>query len=437
VAKEAADRAILAARKAGAGEASATIHASRHGFTRFAAGTATQAGEVERREIHLHVELGLRHATLSGEDLSADALATLGERAVEKMKAAPEDPEHLPLAGPQEYPLIAHAWDDATAEADPVLRARAVRAVLDVARESSLVAAGFHEVRATELTRASTTGARGTHRRAHAALSVTLRRPDGSASGWAGARALKVGELHAERLARTAVDRAARWKDPLTLTPGGYTVILEPAAVQDLVSDVVASMERRAADEGRSAFSKPGGGTREGERMFARGVTITADPSDAIAPGDPWAEGGFAARRHVYVEDGVVKGLHVGRHWAKKQGLQATFTGSAFHFHGGKQSLTELVAGCEKGLLVSHLWYVRSLDPRTVTVTGLSRDAVFLVEKGRVTRAVKSFRFNQSLLAMLANVEAIGPAELAHGGNDAVPSLRIRDFQISSVSEAI
>jgi predicted Zn-dependent protease len=218
-------------------------------------------------------------------------------------------------------------------------------------------------------------------------------------------------------------------------------VVLEAGALGALFPSLRMSLDARSAEEGRSGFSAPGGKSRVGEALFSPAVTVVSDPQDPLVPGTPWSEGGLAARRVSYVQAGVLRELHRSRYWAKKTGAAPTADGGTLRLVGGGLSLEDLIAKVDRGLLVTRIWYVRMLDPQRIGVTGLTRDATFLIEGGRVSAAVKNFRFNQSLLDLLRDVVALGREEAALGGELAgglaLPPAVVKDFQMSSVSEAV
>jgi predicted Zn-dependent protease len=208
----------------------------------------------------------------------------------------------------------------------------------------------------------------------------------------------------------------------------------------------------RAADEGRSYFSKQGGGTRVGEKIFADAVTLASDPFDARVPGRPWAGGGGAggpgfggggaggftglpARRVVWVEKGVLRNLSVDRWWASRNGREPVPYSGSLVMEGGSGSVDDLVRGTERGLLVTRFWYIRVVNPQSLQATGLTRDGIWLVENGKVSRPVNNFRFNESPVRLLQNVEALSAA--VSTGTMVVPGIRARDFNFSSKSDAV
>jgi predicted Zn-dependent protease len=197
-------------------------------------------------------------------------------------------------------------------------------------------------------------------------------------------------------------------------------------------------LDARNADEGRSPFSKPGGGTRIGEKVVDDRVTLYSDPQDRGLLSQPFDMQGLPINRTVWIEKGVLKTLASTRFWAQRQGIRPTGfpLAGGLTLTGGTKSTAELIAGCTRGVLVTHFFYIRSLDPRTVLQTGLTRDGTFLIENGRVSRALKNFRWNESPLLMLNRLEEIGRPEPTAAGR-MMPPLRVRDFNFTSLSDAV
>jgi predicted Zn-dependent protease len=200
----------------------------------------------------------------------------------------------------------------------------------------------------------------------------------------------------------------------------------------------------RPADEGRSFFSRPGGGNRIGERLVDGRVSIWSDPHDPRLFSAPFNAEGLPNRRMVWVEDGTLRNLVYGRYWAQRQGREPTGFVSGWYMEGGASSLDEMIRSTARGLLVTRMWYIRSVDPRTILFTGLTRDGTFLIENGRIAHAVKNLRWNESPIFMLNNLEMLGrPARVVIGESGEspstvfVPPMKIRNFTFTSVSDAI
>jgi predicted Zn-dependent protease len=272
---------------------------------------------------------------------------------------------------------------------------------------------------------------------------ITARTPDGTGSGWAGATHNDFGRLDVAGLGAAAIDKAVRSRKPVRLPPGKYAVILEPSAVSDLIGILVGGQfDQRSADEGRNFATKKGGGSRLGENVFGKNITITSDPNDPLVPGSIYSDDGQPARRIVWVDGGVLKNLQCGRYWAQKSKREPVPSPTSLTMTGGTTSTADMIKRTRRGLLITRFWYIREVDPQTVLLTGLTRDGVFLIEDGTITKPACNFRFNESPVAMLNKVAALGPSVRACGGESigipiAAPTLLVDEFTLSSVSDAV
>ena len=201
------------------------------------------------------------------------------------------------------------------------------------------------------------------------------------------------------------------------------------------------SLDARSADEGRSAFSKQGGGTKIGEKVVDERVTLFSDPTDPQLLSNAFDGQGMAAHRQVWIDKGVLKKLTYSRFWAQKQNKEPDAGTNAVKFQGATTTTEDLIRSTPRGVLVTRLWYLRQVDPRTVLYTGLTRDGTFLIEDGKITKAVKNMRFNESPLFMLNNLEGIGRAlrvaGTEAGGDVVMPAIKVRDFNFTSLSDAV
>jgi predicted Zn-dependent protease len=308
--------------------------------------------------------------------------------------------------------------------------------------------AGYLEANATARAIATSRGLFAYHRSTDVRLSSTARTPDATGSGWAASGARDWTRIDPSALGTRAAEKAVASRNPSALEPGLYTAVLEPAAVGQLVPSIAASLNARNTDEGRTAFSKRGGGTRVGEKMVDERITLYSDPSDPDLLAQPFDNDGLPIGRNAWIENGVLKKLAYTRFWAQKQGVQPTGGGGGggggfgggtpggLKMSGGTKTLDELIAGCQRGVLVTHFFYTNLLDPRSVLMTGLTRDGLWLIENGKITRSLKNFRWNESPLIMLNKVEELGRAERT-GVGQVMPSLRVRDFNFASLSDAV
>lgn len=406
---------------------------------RFADNQMSTSGISDDVVITISPVFGKRRASVTTNDPSPAGLARAVAQAEALARLAPEDPELLPELGPQQYATIP-AWFDATAQLSAEDRAKAALTALEPARRAGdLTVAGFIDCSASAVAIGNSAGLFAYHRSTGANYTLTVRTTDGTGSGWVGADENDWRRIDFAGVAARAIDKARASRNPSAIEPGRYTVIFEPQAVSDLCGSVRGAMNARSADEGRSPFSKPGG-TKLGERIMDARVTLLTDPADPQILGAPFDGEGLPQERRVWVEDGVLRQLAYTRFWAQRTGKQPTGGGGfggGLKMLGGDQTLDQLIAGTDRAVLVTRLWYLRGVDARTMTTTGLTRDGTFLIEDGKVARSVKNFRFNDSPLFLLNNLEAVGPAVRVGDGGNVMPALRARDFSFTSLSDAV
>ena len=409
------------------------------GNVRFAANQVSTSGARTDAQLAVQSSFGRKHAVVTTNDLSDESIRRAVEQSERVARLAPDDPEAMPALGPQQYAPV-DAYFERTAALTPEDRARAALTALRLTRAAGdLAAAGFLEAGVSSYALGNKAGLFAYDRRTSSNYTLTVRSSDGS--GWAAADHPDWGQVDVPALAERATTKARLSRNPVAVEPGRYTVILEPQAVGDLVQLVGNYAGAREADEGRSPFVKPGGGNKIGEKVADERVTLFSDPADPQLLARPFDGDGLPLGRQVWIENGVLRQLYYSRFWAKKQGKQATGAPSSLKMAGGTQSVDDLVRGTQRGVLVTRLWYLREVDPRTILYTGLTRDGTFLVENGKVTRALRNFRFNESPLFMLNNLDALGRAErlagTEQGGDVVMPALRVRDFDFTSLSEAV
>ncbi len=436
-----------------ADECETTLRGGRAGNLRFARNAVSTSGGADEIALSVQCSFGKKTGTATVNELDDASLEKVARRAEDLARLAPDNPEYVPFVGPQRY-AAPPAWFENTARIDPAFRARAAGASILPCRENNLVAAGFLEDDAGFSAIANSRGARGYHRQSGVNFSVTIRTPDGRGSGYGVCDFNDAAKLDTATVSEVAIQKALRSREARAIEPGKYTVILEPSASVDLIGHMVEQMDARQADEGRSFLTRAGGGTRLGEKLVDERIQIYSDPMNAEVPGSPWAPDGRARRRVDWIKDGTVANLAYSRFWAQKQGIAedravpgisegfrnrravAAFESSpGFIMAGGSASLDELVKGVKRGVLVTRMWYIREVDPQTLLYTGLTRDGTFYVEDGEVKHAIKNFRFNESPVIMLNNVEAMGKPVRTNGS--LVPPLVVRAFTFSSLSDAV
>jgi predicted Zn-dependent protease len=411
---------------------------------RFARNSATTSGASSGYSLAIVAKFGQKAGTVTASEFGDASLQRAARNAEEIARLSPDNPEAMPVLGPQTYTAVKAFFDDA-ASATPEWRAGAVRAALDISREKDVVSAGFVETSAQIQAVATSKGQFGYDRFTAADYNLTARTPDGTGSGWASKSFNELGLLDPRSLAATAIDKAARSHNPTAIEPGKYTVVLEPAALADLIVNLAFAANARQSDEGRSFFSKKGGGTRVGEQVVGEKVRLYSDPAHPLAPAIPFDGQGLPLKNIDWIDKGVLKNLSYSRYWAQKQGKEPTPQPGNLIMDGGDASMADLIKGVERGVLVTRFWYIRPLDPQTLLVTGLTRDGLFLIEKGQVTRPVKNMRWNESPVFALNNLDAMTAPERTVSGEGVggagfsvvCPAARIREFTFTSGSDAV
>jgi predicted Zn-dependent protease len=434
-----------------------TITATEQAYTRFANNGITTASFNLRNTVSVISTRDGRSGSYGVNDMDDASLRAAVQKSEELAAIAPPDPERMPSLGAQTY-TDTHDYDEATAVARAPQMIPHVKTIIDASTKQKLVAAGLIERSHRVSSVATKAGLFGYHRSADSQLTTTIRMADGSSSGWAGQPSTKLSEIDSARLAATASEKCQRWRNPQKLDPGNYTVLMEPTAAGDLVRLMAGAFSARETEEGRTFLSKRGGGNLLGEKVFPEFVTLRTDPFDSRQPSLPWTNDLLPTRAIAWVDKGVIANLAYDRYWANKTGKTATpgggggrggggggggfggGGGGGLILEGGKSSMDDLIASVDRGLLITHFWYIRGVNQQTLQQTGLTRDGVFLIEKGKITAPVMNFRFLESPVRLLKNTKMLGPAMRVRGlegGMMIAPALVATDFPLPSISDAI
>lgn len=417
-----------------ADEARVNLYGGRSGNTRFALNAITTSGDEDRLTINYRAVFGSRHASVSINQTDDESLRSLVRRAEEAARFAPEDPEYVPELGPQEY-LDIDPFQRSTANASANSRVRGAGAAIRPAKKNGLVSAGFFEHDHSFNAMGNSRGAFAHGESTDASFSLTVRTADGTGSGWAGDNSRNIRKIDFRDASHRAVWKAQNSAGAKTLEPGIYPVILEPQAVSDLLRFAAYAMNARSADEGRSFYSRQGGGNKIGERVARENITVRSRPTHPEILGFPFYGDGLAAKEITWIENGVLKNLYYGRYWAHKNSVEPTGFPSNIVIDGGRKTVEDLIRDTDRAVLVTRLWYIRFVDPQTILMTGLTRDGTFWVENGHIQHAVKNFRFNESPMTVLNNVT--GMSKPVRVGDSLVPAMRASEFNFSSLSDAV
>ena len=429
-----------------ADDATVGVSSENYSHLRFAANAFTTSGARENTTVGVTVWIDKKRGTSSTNEMDDASLKAAVAEAETLARISPVDREYLPTLGPQTYKPV-DGYAEATSNISLQDRARTINDVIAGCERSKVIGAGFHQARGSAGASATKNGNFNYSRSSLVSLSTTARTADGSSSGYFLRNHFDVAKLDSKRVAREAIRKALESRQPRTLEPGVYPVILEPQAVADLLSGFAFGFDARSADEGRSPFSAPGGKTKLGQQIFDPRINIYSDPWNPELPGSSAAQSGIPAQKIYLVRNGVLENLVYSRFWAKQKGKEPTPgpVNNIMESSSRPISMQEMIEATDRGLLLGRFWYIRGVDPRTASQTGLTRDGVWYIEKGKIQYPVSNFRFNQSLMQLLApgNVEMIGAPERVgnsegQGGNASLlPALKVKEFSLTSQSEAV
>jgi predicted Zn-dependent protease len=424
---------------------SVSLNGQDRGNIRYARNSVTTSGEDSNLSLGVTSFFGKKSGSATINEFDDASIEKTVRRAEELAQLAPENPEFMDPLPQQNYGAEGKTWSEATAKITPELRAQAAADSIEPATKKDVTAAGYLQDSRGFSAISNNKGLFAYNKSTSVDFTVTMRSNDGTGSGWAAQDLNDVSKLSAAATSKIAIDKAVMSREAKAIEPGKYTVILEPAAAADLIR-LMLNMNARQADEGRSFLSKKGGGTKLGEKLVDERVNIYTDPWNEDAPASPWTGDGLARQKMDLIKGGVVSNLFYDRYWAQQKGVAPIpFPGNAI-MEGGNASLEDMIKDTKRGIIVTRFWYIRPVDPQTLLFTGLTRDGTFYIENGKIKHPVKNFRFNESPIIMLNNLEALGKpvrAVTSEGGgpgggqNLMIPLMKIRDFTFTSLSDAV
>ena len=448
-----------------ADEVEVLISGGSFALTRFANNTIHQNVAEENHVVSVRTVFGGRTARATTNKLDDDSLRRVVESSETLAKVQHPDPDLLPMpdfreaAGrpgesPVPTPSVLTRHFAETAAITPQLRAGGVKRIVEVAQKDKLTTAGIFSSSESVEGIFNSRGLNEWHTQTLAEVSITMLGTD--SSGWQKANSPDVGNLDPLMLAETAAQKATDSAHPAEIPAGKYTVILEPAAVLDIVGFMFWDYSGMAILDQRSFLTG-----RIGSKLFGENITIWDDVTHPLQNGSPFDGEGMRRQRLPLVESGVIKRVVYARATAERMKrseqkdkvgpVEPTGHGFALPNEMGEmplnivfaptqnpQTVEQMIASTERGVLVTRLWYIREVDPYEKIVTGMTRDGTFLVENGRVQRGVRNFRFNESLIHMLSNVESMSPPVRSCGEESfdmVVPAMKVRDFNFTEVTK--
>jgi predicted Zn-dependent protease len=404
-----------------------------HGGTaRFANNQVVQNVNTRRLTLAVTAAFGRRHGTASTTDLTADAVQETLRRAEQIARVSPEDPEYLPPLGPQSYPQLPTVSAE-TVGAGPEGRIGYAREAIERCKGENLRAAGIVSSSVATVGVSASTGLMAFEKRTDARFSITALADH--STGWGSNVHRSIEHLGVIERTRAAIDKAQRSAKPKEVQAGRYTVILEPAAVAGLITWLMWMLDAKSYDKGTSAFS-----SKLGKQIVDQRLTLKNRPEHADLLGNGFTWEGLPTNEFAWIDKGVLRQLAYDRFTAKEHNVEVIPTLDAPYLCGEGETASnvdDLIRRTERGILVTNFWYLRTVNPTDLTLTGMTRDGTFLVEDGKVTAGVRNFRFHESPLRALNQLEAFtAPMEAssAETGKLLVPAMKLRDFNFSSVT---
>ena len=418
-------------------EAFVSLNRSESILSRFSENQISQNVHKNRFNLTVTSYFGRKSASASTTELDRDAIIATLRRAEELAKFAPEDPEWVELLPPQPYETRKPAFDSALVDFSPLERGKIVEKVCSQARKSHVDGSGTFSSSISLMAIANSAGLRAAQQGTDVNFSFTARQ--GNGSSWSQLSAWNIASLPILETTEKTIQKAIASRQPKAIAPGDYTVIFEPQAMASLLPWVIWNLDARAADEGRSFMSRSDDngntGNRVGERLFAPLVEVRRDPAHPLLQSGVFFGNGLPNGYLDIVKDGIPQTLSYSRYWAQQQEQQPTGSFYPIVMSGTDKKTEDLIADTEKGILVTRAWYVRYVNPRTLEVTGMTRDGTFTIENGKIAYPIQNLRFNQSLPEMLKNISAVGKVQRC--GSSVIPVCKVENFHFSSVTDSI
>lgn len=415
-----------------------SLSASETALSRFSENQISQNVRKNTFSLTVTSYFGKRSASAATTELDHEAIAQTVRRAEDLARIAPEDPEWVELLPNQTYSDRLPAFDQATATLSPLAKGEIIQEVCSLSQDAGVNGSGTLSFRVSLGAIGNSAGLRGCDRTTEADFSYTARIDNGSS--WNRCTASRIDQLPVKDLTQKVIERAIASRNPQNIAPGDYTVVFEPAAFASLLPWVVWNLDARAADEGRSFMSRRDDagqpmGNKVGEQLFNPIVQVERNPAHPLLQSDRFFGNGLSNNQLDIIKNGIPQTLSYSRYWAKEQHREPTGAMYPIVMAGSDQTVADLIASTARGILVTRAWYARYVNPRTLEVTGMTRDGTFLIENGKISHPVKNLRFNQSLPTMLKNVVAVSKAQRC--GGSVIPGCKVENFHFSSITDSI
>lgn len=407
------------------------IWRSKEDNTRFGETRITQNMSKDETLVKVEVSVGKKTGSVSFTLHDDVDIGEIGRRARDAALGNVEDPEFLPPVEKVEIPFVSRKFES-TENLDPVRKAEILRDIFNDARSSGLSVAGLFTNGLYQRAFLNSNGLEAYYEATGASFSITVQTQ--TSSGYAKDAHENFERLNPFEIYEVAKRKAIVGQNPRDLEPGYYDVVLEPLAVADFLDFMIFDLDARGADEGRNYFAG-----KMGQKIFDERVTLYTDPLSELNPWIPFDDDGVPIEKTIFIRNGVLENLYYDRFWAFKNNRKPTGRFTSYILEGGSLSVDELVKKVERGLLVTRFWYIRYVDRKSLTVTGMTRDGLFYIENGEIKYPVKNFRFNESPARVLNAIIEVGKGRRVVGEEFSfpayVPALLVKDFNFASKTE--
>jgi predicted Zn-dependent protease len=409
-----------------------SLHDGSGGTTRFANNQIVQNVNTHRVSLAVTVAFGRKQGMATATDFGEDAIRDMVRRATEIARVSPEDPEYMKPLTPQDYVPLDTMQQD-TALAGPEKRIAYAAEAIQQCQAGGLTAAGIVASSVAAVGLAAKTGLFAYEPRTEAKFSMTAM--GGEVTGWAANVHRSIDALGVSARTRLAIQKAKQAANPRELPPGRYTVILEPSAVACLIGPMIWMMDAKSFYKRTSPYEG-----KLGRLIMDRRLTLSNQTRHPDLLGNGFNSEGLPAEDLVWIQNGVLKQLRYDRYTAQEHHVHPSPALDAPYLSGeGAEAanIDELIRSTPHGILVTNFWYIRDVNPTDMTLTGMTRDGVFLIEDGRITTPLVNFRWHESPFRAFSNVEAFTPPTDAVSNENwkmQLPAMKIADFNFSSVT---
>jgi predicted Zn-dependent protease len=414
------------------------INDNNNTLSRFSENQICQNIDKKRFNLTITSYFGKKSASASTNQKDIDSVLHTLKQSEELAHFAPEDPEWVNMLPPQNYDERIPAFIEKTATISPLETGNIIKEVCQNVKKIKGEASGILSTNSNIKAIANSQGLRGYNKTTEANFSLTVKIKDGSS--WESHIAYNIDQLPIKEITENVLKKALFSCNPREIKPGIYPVIFSPCAFGNLLPWLIGNLDARAADEGRSFMTLRDKnnqiiGNKVGELLFNPLINIARNPAHNLLQTETFFNNGLPNNYLDIIKNGIPQTLSYSRYWAKEKNKKANGYFTSLVMAGDNNTIEDLISSTEKGIFVNRTWYINIVNPRTLEITGMTRDGTFWIEDGKLAYPIKNFRFNHSLPNLLRDGEAL--SQVQRFGNNIVPGIKVKAFNFSSISDSI